>query len=413
MTSSKKVFITGAGIVSSLGNQLEEMFKNLVSGRSGVKAMPHWSEHNGLRSHLMAPAVDYDISSIPRKKRRSMSPMSEMATMASFQAIEQAGLMGDSPWENIEPQKSVLIMGSTTGSPKTLEDHFRKLIDRGGPEGQTSTAFFKIMNHSVPANVAMAIDFKGPLLSTGSACSTSSQAMIQAWELIQGGIYDLAIVGGADEAFYTSAAIFDTVQAASTGFNERPDQSPRPFDKSRDGLVISEGAGVFVMESEEHMEKRGATPLAEFLGGAYYCDGHHMSHPIKDSMVQSMNWALKRCNIDANQIDYVNAHATSTVLGDIQEAQAIGEVFEHRPPVSSLKGHFGHSLAACGTIEAMASMEMMNSGLAIANRNLQELDPECSMIEALSENREGKYSTILSNNFAFGGMNTSFVLRKI
>ena len=407
---NKKVFITGTGILSSLGNDIETVFSNLINRKSGVQAMPDWDQYVGLKSHLMAPAQPYDISRVHRKKRRSMSAMAEMATVATFQAMEQAGLPSENPWQDIDPKKSLLIMGSTTGSPKTLEDHFRKLIDKGGPEGQTSTAFFKIMNHSVPANVALAVDFKGPLLSTGSACSTSSQAMIQAWEMIQSGLYDFAVVGGADEAFYTSAAIFDTVQAASTGYNQNPDDSPRPFDKDRDGLVISEGAGILILESEEHMNRRGAKPQAEFLGGAYYCDGGHMSHPVKDSMVQSMNWALDRCGLSAMDIDYVNAHATSTVLGDIQEAQAIGEVFTHRPPVSSLKGHFGHSLAACGAIEAICSIEMMNAGLAIANRNLKELDKQCSMIEALTENREGKYSRVLSNNFAFGGMNTSFVL---
>ena len=166
-----------------------------------------------------------------------------------------------------------------------------------------------------------------------------------------------------------------------------------------------------VLESEKHMQARGAKALAEFAGGAYICDGHHMSHPVKDSMVQSMGMALDRAHLSPEQVDYVNAHATSTVLGDIQEALAIGEVFTNRPPVSSLKGHFGHSLAACGTIEAICSIEMMNAGLVIANRNLKNLDPQCSTIDALIENREGRYKTVLSNNFAFGGMNTSFILK--
>ncbi len=398
-------------MISSLGNDIETAFKNLVAGQSGVQTMEAWRQYKGLNSFLMAPAHEFDSSVIPRKKRRSMSRMSEMGAIATFSALEQAGISGDSPWQNLDTDRCLMIMGSTTGSPKTLEDHFKKLFERGGPEAQTSTAFFKIMNHSVPANVAMAVDFRGPLLSTGSACSTSSQAMIQGWELIQAGLYDLAIVGGADEAYYTSAAIFDTVQAASTSYNDQPLESPRPFDSDRDGLVISEGAGVVILESEKHMLARGAQPLAEFLGGAYFCDGHHMSHPIKDSMVHSMGLAMKRAQVHAQDIDYVNAHATSTVLGDIQEAQAIAEAFPHRPPVSSLKGHFGHSLAACGTIEAICSIEMMNAGLVIANRNLKSLDPECSGIDALQTNREGRYQIVLSNNFAFGGMNTSFILK--
>ncbi len=409
--TQQKVFVTGTGVISSLGNTVETLFKNLIQGKSGVQTMDDWRVYNGLNSLLMAPAEPFDISVIPRKKRRSMSRMAEMGALATMAALEQAGISGENPWQEIDTDRTLMIMGSTTGSPKTLEDHFKKLFDKGGPESQTSTAFFKIMNHSVPANVAMAVDFKGPLLSTGSACSTSSQAMIQAWELIQAGVYDLAIVGGADEAYYTSAAIFDTVQAASTGYNDQPQESPRPFDRDRDGLVISEGAGILVMESEAHMLKRGAKPLAEFAGGAYLCDGYHMSHPIKDSMIHSMNLALKRANISSDSIDYVNAHATSTVLGDRQEAQAIGAVFNHRPPVSSLKGHFGHSLAACGTIEAISSIEMMNAGIVIANRNLKNLDPECEAINALAENQEGRYQTILSNNFAFGGMNTSFILK--
>ena len=411
--NKKRVFITGMGIVSSLGNSVEDVFKNLLANKSGVKAFPEWEKYNGLNSHLMAPAHEYNVMDIPRKKRRSMSPMSEMATIATFQAMEQAGLDKENPWAQIDPKKSLLAMGSTTGSPITLEDHFKKLFDRGGPEGQTSTAFFKIMNHSVAANVALAIDFAGPLSATASACSTSSQAMIQTWELMQTGFYEYPIVGGADEADYTSAAIFDTVQAASTGYNSEPNESPRPFDSKRDGLVISEGAGVVIMETEEHMKKRGAKPLAEFLGGFYFCDGEHMSHPQKNSMVQTMKWALERADITPDVVEYVNAHATSTVLGDIEESTAISELFSHQPPVSSLKGHFGHSLAACGTIEVICSIEMMNSGILIANRNLMEIDPKCASIHALQKNTEARVGHVLSNNFAFGGMNASLIIKGV
>ncbi len=409
--TQKKVYITGMGLISSLGNDVETVFRNLKENVSGVRSMPEWQKYKGLNTNLMAPAMNYDISCIPRKKRRSMSPMAEMGAIATLRAMKQAGLDEENPWKDINPQKSVMIMGSTTGSPGALESHFQKLFENEGPEGQTSTAFFKIMNHSVPANVALATGFQGPLLSTGSACSTSSQAMIQAWEMIQSELYDFAIVGGADEAFYTSAAIFDTVQAASTKYNDDPNSSPRPFDINRDGLVISEGAGVVIMESEESINKRNAKPIAEFSGGAYCCDGQHMSQPIPESMAYTMNWALNRAGVNHLDIEYINAHATATVLGDRQEAQAIATVFGKRPPVSSLKGHFGHSLAACGTIEAICSIEMMKADLMIANRNLVTIDPECESIFTLQHNKEGRFNTILSNNFAFGGMNTSFVLK--
>src|SRR5262249_50248263 len=162
--------------------------------------------------------------------------------------------------------------------------YFKKLFERGGPEGQLSTSFFKAMSHSVAANLALGLGFEGPLLSPSCACATSAQAMILAWELIQSGIYDVVIAGGADELHYTSVAIFDIVQAASRKYNDRPEHSPRPFDRQRDGLVVSEGAGIVVMESERHALARGATPLAEFRGGAYLDDGIHMSQPQAPSM---------------------------------------------------------------------------------------------------------------------------------
>ena len=169
--NQQKVFITGSGIISSLGNDIETVFKNLIDGKSGVRTMDDWRDYNGLNSFLMAPAYDFDSSIIPRKKRRSMSRMAEMGALATFAALEQAGIRGENPWTDIDTNRAIMIMGSTTGSPKTLEDHFKKLFEKGGPESQTSTAFFKIMNHSVPAKVAMAVDYRGPLLSTGSPLS--------------------------------------------------------------------------------------------------------------------------------------------------------------------------------------------------------------------------------------------------
>ena len=403
----KRVFVTGMGAYTSLGNSPDEMFENIRAGKSGVRHFPEWEQYNGLFSHLGAPVGPYDISKLPRTVRRAMSRMSEMAALATFQALEQAGLQ---PGPALNSPRVLLIQGSTSGSPWTLEAYFKKLIENHGPVGQVSTSFFKVMNHSVAANVAAAIDFNGALISPSCACATSTQAILIGSELIKAGLYDVVIAGGADELHYMTAAIFDIVQAASRTYNDRPDLAPRPFDKNRDGLVVSEGAGVLVMESEEFAKKRGARPLAEMKGGAYLCDGTHMTQSSAATMANLMNIALQNCGMKAADIDYVNAHATATTFGDAEEASAIGQVFGDKIPVSGLKGHLGHSLAACGALEAIASIKMMEKGIILPTRNLTEVDENCSQIRHVKEVEKAEIRSVLSNNFAFGGMNASLIL---
>lgn len=400
-----RVAITGMGAVSSLGNSVEEMFGSLLRGESAVREFPEWRQLKGLNSFLGAPAKPYDISRIPRQARRSMSPMSEMAVESTLQALGQANLKLDTP-----SSRNCLIFGSTTGSPNMLESHFKKFFERGGPEGQLSTSFFKVMNHSVASNVAAAIAYQGPQLGLSSACSTSSHAMILGWELIHSGLYDLVVVGGADELHHMTAGVFDTVEAASRSFNDRPDFTPRPFDQARDGLVVSEGACALVMESEEHARKRGATIHGYLLGGAYICDGSHMSQPRKLAMIAAMELAMTRAGVSKQDIQYINAHATGTRLGDAEEGLAVEQLFSDKTMVSSLKAHFGHSLAACGGIEAMLTLEMMRRGIVIPTRNLTDPDPACGSIRLIQKVTETPVRTALSNNFAFGGINTALVL---
>lgn len=400
-----KVFVTGMGALTSLGTDVESTFQGLRDGRTGVRAFPEWKQHNGLHSLLGAPVGEYSVAHLPRQTRRAMSRMSEMASLATFQALEQAALSK----ENLNSPRVLLILGSTSGSPETLETYFKKIIERGGPEGQVSTSFFKTMNHSVAANVAAALEFNGALLSPSCACATSTQAVILGWELIKAGLYDVVVAGGADELHYMSAGVFDIVQAASRGYNDKPDEASRPFDQKRDGLVVSEGAGVVVLESEAHAQARGAHRLAEIKGGAYQCDASHMTQSSATTMASVMRLSLERAGVKAEEVDYLNAHATGTIHGDAEEAKAIQNVFQNTVPVSSLKGHFGHSLAACGTVELICSIKMMEHGLLIPNRNLAIVDPECSGIDLLKAPRQTPVKTVVSNNFAFGGMNTCLV----
>lgn len=366
--------------------------------------MDTWEYLDGLSTLLGAPACDYDSKLIPRSARRTMSRMSEMATLATKQALADANLT------DINGPRTLISLGSTTGSPDTFEQYFTKYAKRNGPSGQLSTSFFKMMNHSVSSNVATALNYFGPQLSVSSACATSTQAAVAGWQLISSGVYDVVIAGGADELHHTSAAIFDNVHAASTNFNDRPDLAPRPFDKDRDGLVVSEGAGILILESEEHALARGAAIQGYISGGAYFCDGSHMSQPQIGGMVTTMKRALEVSQINSTDIDYVNAHGTGTKLGDYREAMATGEVFGEKTPVSSIKGHLGHSLAACGGIEIISCIKMMQENTLIPTRNLETTDPEISGINLLKHSIEGTYKNIMSNSFAFGGMNASIVI---
>lgn len=401
-----KVYVTGMGVLSCLGNRVDDVMGSLVAGKTGVVAMPEWKKYVGLHSHVGAPVVPFDEKVIPRNARRTMSKMAEMAVLASGQALQQADLK----LADCDASRTLLLVGSTTGSPETMEMFFGRLAERGGPEGQLGTTFFKVMSHSVSSNVALALDFSGPVSSVSSACATSGQTIAMAWEMIRSGLYDVVLAGGADEMHYATASVFDIVGAATRAYGDRPHQASRPFDEARDGLAVSEGAAILVLESEAHAKKRGVAPLAELAAGAYWCDGKHMSQPQADSMTAVMQSALNRAGLSTRDIDYVSAHATGTRLGDAEEARATAALFGDGVPVSSLKGHFGHALAACGAIEGIVSIEMMRRKILLPTLNLDKIDPECAGIRHVTELTEATPRAVLSNNFAFGGMSTSLVI---
>ncbi len=402
-----RVHISGYGILSSLGNDPKAMFSSLLENKSAVKVIEEWGFLQGLHCQLGAPVVPYDKSLLPRMARRTMSSMSEMGALATLQALELANLK----ISDLDPERSIISMGSTTGSPATLEEYFQKLSNNKGPISQSGTAFFKVMNHSVASNVAVALGFSGAVLAPSSACATSAQAAILAWEQIQSGLYDIAICGGADELHFLSSVVFDSVYAASRGYHATPTLTPRPFDKKRDGLVVSEGASIVILESERSLQRRNGRSYGEFLSGAYLCESSHMSQSNSQQMSKVMNMALKRAELTHDQVEYVSAHATGTVQGDAQEALAIGNVFGDQTPVSSLKAHFGHSMAACGVGEIIATLQMMESGILIGTRNLDEVADDCVGVNHFTGQKKKKIKIALSNNFAFGGINTSLIIK--
>ncbi|SDZ76423.1 3-oxoacyl-[acyl-carrier-protein] synthase II [Desulfuromusa kysingii] len=405
--SLNSVVITGIGIVSPLGNNYSQLFEALQASRSGVRELPALAQVGGLRSRLAATVNDVDPKQIPRKFRRSMSNMSIYAYLASQQALQMAGY----PDNQLDSGDLGVFIGSTLGSTTTSENFFHDYFTDYSLERMKTGLFFQLMGHSCAANVAQSFGITGRVLSPSAACATSSQAVGYAYEQIGMGRQKAILCGGADEVHPLTVATFDIMHAASTHFNQQPSLSPRPFDRQRDGVVCGEGGGILLLESEASAKERGAEILAEVIGFSTTSDISSIASPDIDAMVKCMRLALKDAGLTAADIDYVNAHGTGTEQGDIAEAKAIQQLFADRTPVSSLKGHLGHTMAASGTIELAGCVGMLQQQQLIATRNLEQIDERCSGIDHLQQHRAQPVKTILKNNFAMGGINATIILR--
>ncbi len=404
-----RVFISGYGTVSSLGNNVEDNFNSLLINKSNHEIIQAWQEFKGLNTHIGALVKDLDVKFLPRNIRRTMSKMSEMATLATYEALKMANLNQD----DLKNINAVINIGSSSGGVTSMHEFYQTLHRNNSTEGLLATSLFKNMSHSAAMNVGMALGFYGPVFSTNAACSSGSQTLALMFDLVKLGVYDLAIVGGCDEADLVSALSFDLAKAASTHFNHEPHKASRPFDERRDGLVTSEGAGILIIESENHLHKRSGIAICEVLSAVSFSDPSHVSQPSVESMAKTMNLALEKSQLNHSKIDYVNAHATSTILGDEEEAKAISNVFNRRVKVSSLKGHMGHSFAASGALEIAMICEMFKADKIIGTKNLDSIAPSMPDLEYLTDNVDFKMNYALSNNFALGGINTAVILKKI
>ena len=268
-----------------------------------------------------------------------------------------------------------------------------------------------MMSHTAAVNIAVFFGLKGRIIPTSSACTSGSQGIGYAYEAIKYGHQELMVAGGAEELCATEVAVFDTLYATSTR-NEAPSTSPRPFDANRDGLVIGEGACSLILEELEHARARGARILAEVIGFGTNSDGSHITQPEIPTMRRAMELALSCAGIPATEIGYVSAHGTATNRGDVAESHATAQVFGHQVPISALKSYTGHTLGACGALEAMVAIEMMNLGWFHGTANLEQVDAECADLDYLmGEGRNISTGSVISNNFAFGGINTSLIFR--
>ncbi|HED18839.1 MAG TPA: beta-ketoacyl-ACP synthase [Gammaproteobacteria bacterium] len=405
----KRVVVTGAAGISSLGHDWKTIRGKMEAGLTGVRTMPEWDKYTELNTRLAAPVTDFQTPAhYARKKIRSMGRVALLATVATEQALENAGLLGD---KCISDGSTGVAYGSSTGSTESVRA-FAEMLNNGDSRGITATSYIRMMGHTTPVNVGLFFGITGRLIPSSSACTSGSHGIGYAYEAIKYGKQTLMVAGGAEELCPTEACVFDTLYATSLR-NDEPHLAPRPFDEEHDGLVIGEGATTIVLEELEHARARSVNIIAELIGFGTNCDAAHVTQPTADTMVVAMRLALQDAGLDAGAIGYISAHATATEKGDITESHATHAVYGSNVPISSLKGHFGHTLGACGALESWLSLEMMNSGWFAPTANLDRVCEQCAELDyIMGTGRNIDCEYIVSNNFAFGGINTSLIFRR-
>jgi 3-oxoacyl-[acyl-carrier-protein] synthase II len=408
--STARVFVTGIGLTSPIGHDLATVTAALKNGRHGIVTMPEWDQVAGLGTRLAAVA-DAPISHYTRKQVRTMGRVAILSTYATEQAVKDAGL----PPEIIQSDATGLAYGSTHGSSASTEEFCRKVFERRGFQGIAASTYLKFMSNTTTVNLAQYFGIRGRVLSTCSACTSGSHAIGQGYETIKHGYHEVMLCGGAEEMHFSHAGIFDILYATSTQYNTRPDASPRPFDVARDGLVVGEGAGTLVLESEAHARRRGARIYGEVIGFGASCDGEHVTMPSVDGMASAMRKSLADAGVSPGEIDYINAHGTGTEAGDIAESHATLKVLGPDVPISSTKGHTGHTLGACGALESAFCLSLMRENFVPPTRNLETVDTRCAPLNFVRGEAQAKarMDVVMNNNFAFGGINTSLIFRKM
>ncbi|EJE4201385.1 TPA: beta-ketoacyl-ACP synthase [Vibrio parahaemolyticus] len=406
---SRRVVVTGMSGVTAFGNDWQSVEPKLRDCQNATQYMPSYEQYDGLNTKLAAPILDFELPKhYKRKQVRGMGRVSKLATVATENALSQAGLIGN---EVLTNGQTGIAYGSSTGSTDAI-GAFGVMLNEKTTKAITATTYVQMMPHTTAVNVGLFFGLKGRVIPTSSACTSGSQAIGYAYEAIKHGYQTVMVAGGAEELCPTESAVFDTLFATSLK-NEDPKSTPRPYDSDRDGLVIGEGAGTLVLEEYEHAVARGAKIYAEIIGFASNCDAAHVTQPQMETMQICMEMAMQNAGITAEKIDYVSAHGTATDRGDIAEsnatANALGKV-----PISSLKSYFGHTLGACGAIEAWLGLEMMHTGWFNPTLNLENLDEQCGDLDYIAgQGRELDVKYLMSNNFAFGGINTSIIFKKM
>ena len=404
----RRVVITGIGLNSPLGNSYDELYENLKAEKCGVEYIPEWEDIKDLGTKVAGLVKNIDVKALPRKFRRSMGRVAQLSAISTSDAIKDSNLSE----EVLHSKRCGLAFGSTMGGNETMFEYVPEVKNNMSFRGQNSMAFLKMMSHTVAANIAQMFGIKGRNIPTCSACTSSAQGIGAGYESIKYGMSDVMICGGGEEHHYLSAGVFDVMGAASKKHTDNPELSSKPFDIDRDGLVVSEGSGAVILEELEHALERGAKIYGEVVGYATSCDGSHITTPSVDGMKQVMETSLEDANLNPQDIEYINAHATATQRGDIAESHATHSLFGSDVAVSSTKGHMGHLLGGCGVVESVICLIALNKSFLPKTMNFKTLDPECANINVLAKNTDKDVNIVMSNNFAFGGINTSLIFKK-
>lgn len=408
---NRKVVITGLGAVTPLGNTVSAFWDSLINGRSGIGPITSFDPSN-VTSQIAGEVKNFDSASafrVPKDSRRN-DRYAQFAVVAAKEAYEHAGLTEGA----FDRARGGCIIGSSIGGIITIGEQY-DVIQRKGARKLSPFTIPMLLNNMAAGNVAIELGLEGPSYSVGAACATANQSIGEAWRAIRYGEADLMVAGGAEAAICElSVGGFCAMKALSTR-NDAPAQASRPFDLGRDGFVIAEGAGVLVLEEESHARKRGAIILGELAGNGVTTDAHHMTHPIDDGHVaaRAMTDALRHAGLNAEEVDYINAHATSTPVGDMCESQGIRRVFGDRPVlVSATKSMTGHLCGATGSIELIACLKAIETGLVPPTINLEDPDPACALNHVANTAKEARINVALSNSFGFGGHNSALVVRR-
>lgn len=396
--------------ITALGSDWTTFEAALRAGRNAVRVMHEWNRFEDLGTRLAAPIDGFaPPPHWTRKQMRSMGRVSYLAVRSAELALTDAGLLGD---PTLTDGRLGVACGSSIGSTSDIGD-FAAMLMTGTSTGLNANTYVRIMPHTTAANIGIFLGISGRIIPTSSACTSASQAIGYAYESIRFGRQAMMLAGGAEELCSSHAFAFDLLYAASRR-NDSPAAVPRPYDRNRDGLVVGEGAGMLLLESFDAARARGAKIYAEIVGYASNSDGTHVTRPREETMRRVMQMALADADLTPEQVGYVNGHGTATEHGDIAETQATANVFGPRIPISSQKSYLGHTMGACGALEAWITINGLRSGWFPPTLNLDEVDPLCGELDYIrGAGREIRTEFAMSNNFAFGGVNTSLVFRHL
>lgn len=412
----QRVVVTGLGLVTPLATGVEESWTKLLAGESGIRRIEKF-DATGLKTQIAGEVLDFNADDwMPKKQAKRLDPFIHYGVAATRMAWRQAGL--GEPLDDAAALRAGCILGVGLGGLGTLASVVLE-VDAKGPDARVSPFFIpRIIGNMAPGEVSMEFNTKGPNLCTTTACAAGSHAVGEAMRYIQQGVCDIMVAGGCESVIHpVTIQGFNSAKALATSYNDDPGRASRPFEAGREGFIMSEGAGVLILESLEHAQARGAAIIAELTGYGLSSDAHHMTapHPEGVGAITCMQMALDHAGLDPARVDYINAHGTSTELNDASETKAIKAVFgehAHKLAISSTKSMLGHSLGATGGVEAVASVLSIRDQMLPPTINYDTPDPECDLDYVPNTKRAAKVDHALSNSFGFGGTNASLVFSR-